>query len=209
MILKHFIPLGFIVMIICMSCSSASSEPAVWGDDMSYSYLFKGDADTKAVMAVVTRTLGSRQKAQPSDKIGNLGFVEVSTFPHPGTLDVDATSQYVAVILGKKPRLVTLPDKALFVHFAKNIRPNPDMLEAWWRIKTAVLLATGSGRIADKPEPTWSDENGILVIHYHRYVDSDNMGQTMRQPPPRLEECTLTVDANQDFMLECVDRGYK
>jgi len=187
---------------------SIANAEATWDDDMSYDFLIDGNTDTKAAMAVVVATLSSSQRAHARDKIGNLAFIEIITSPPPGLNDVDATRQYVGVILGKRPRLVSFPDKVLFAHFAKNIRSDLDKLKFRDRIKTAVLLATGSVRIADKPEPTWNDENGILVIHYHRYVDSGSMGQTMRQPSPRLEECTLTVDVNQDFTLECVDRGY-
>jgi len=225
MILKHLVPSG-LIMAVCMSCSPTSPSPsqpqesaqtatpvievseAVWGDDMNRGSLFDEEADTKQAMAVVNATLSSRQRAHARYSIGNLAFVEVITSPDPELIDVDATNLHVAVVLGDKPRLVSLPDKALFAHFARNIRPNPDKLEFKHRIRTALLLATNSDWIADESEPTWIDENGILVIHYHRYVDSDSGTLSMRQPPPILQECTLTVDANQDFTLECIDRGY-
>ncbi|MCL2326410.1 MAG: hypothetical protein FWC40_07965 [Proteobacteria bacterium] len=180
-----------------MSCSSASSEPAAWGDDMTRGYLYERDRDIKAAMTVVKATLSRRQEAYERYRIGNLAFFEIITLPHPDVMDVGARYQHVAVILGKKPRLVSLPDKALFAHFAKNIRPNPDILEFQDRIRTAMLLATGADRIVEKLPPTWVDENGILVIHYHKLFYGGG-----RESPTR-EECTLTVDANQDFTLEC------
>jgi len=202
MILKHFIPFALIIMVICMSCSSATSEPATWGDDMTYSYLDEKDRDTKAAMKVVKTSLNSRQRFYEREKIGNLAFFEVVTSAPPGVNDVDATSHYVGVILGKKPRLVSLPDKALFVHFAKNIRSNPDVLEFRARIRTAMLLATGSARFVEKLPPTWVDEDGTLIIHYHKLFYGGG-----RESPTR-EECTLTVDANQDFTLECAKPVY-
>ena len=169
---------------------------------MAYGFLVDGDADTKAAMTVVKATLESRQKAYARNKIGNLALIEVITLPHPKKTDVDATRQYVAVILGKKPHLVSLPDKALFAHFAKNIRPNPDKLKFRDRIRTVLLLATDSGNFEDEPAPTWTDEGGTLVIHYFRHIPSSTTGKSY----PILQECTLTVDVNQDYTLVCIDQ---
>jgi len=94
---------------------------------------------------------------------------------------------------------VSLPDKALFAHFAKNIRPNPNRLEFRDRIRTALILATGSYWIVEKLTPTWNDENGTLVIHYNKRFYGGGRERTTR------EECTLTVDANQDYAVECAE----
>jgi len=170
---------------------------------MTYGYLFEREADTKAAMAVVKATLGSRQKAHIRDMIGNLAFVEIITLPDPDTRGgIDAPSQHVAVILGEKPRLLNLPDKALFAHFAKNIRLNPDLIDSGNRIWTALVLATGMSGLVHKPEPaTWTDKNGTLVIHCFRHIPDPDIDDLM------LQECTLTVDVNQDYTLECIDHG--
>jgi len=221
MVIKHLMPSGLIIMVVCMSCSSASSQPspqesaqfpnptpvaenpdATWGNDMTRASLLRDSADTKVTMAVVEASLSAGQEAYARYRIGNLAFVEIMTLPHPEEKDVNATHQYVAVILGDKPRLVSLPDKVLFAHFAKNIRPNPDKIDSRNRIRTALLLATDSGSYEDEPTPTWTDEGGTLIIHYRRYVNSSNTGKSY----PILQECTLIVDVNQDFTLKCIER---
>jgi len=171
---------------------------------MTYGFLLEKEADTKAAMAAVSATLRSGQQAYARYKIGNLGFIDVHTSAPAGVRDANGTSQYVAVILGTKPRVVNLPDKALFTHFAKNIRPNPDKIKLTRRVETALLLATGSGSFIDEPEalaPTWTDENGTLVIRYHKYIGG---GMTR----PQQAACTLTVDAEQAFTLECGEPSY-
>ncbi|MCL2326086.1 MAG: hypothetical protein FWC40_06290, partial [Proteobacteria bacterium] len=197
---------------------------ATWGDDMTYASLYNDDASTEAVMAVVEAYFDANRRARERewqefvgrfpeaanltpvtvnqsarirDKIGNLVFVEVSTVV-PDLAHSDGPNRYVGVILGDHPRLVNLPDKALFVHFAKNIRLAPDKLKAWERIKTALLLATGSNRYESDPYPTWTDEGGTLVIRYHTHYPD---GAERRDS--RLYECVLTVDANQDFTHAC------
>lgn len=166
---------------------------------MTYGYMPEKDASTKAAMAAVSATLRPGQKAYARYKISNLGFIEVRTPAPTDITDVDGSSQYVAVLLSPKPRLVKLPDETLFAHFVKNIRPNPDKIKLTRRVRTALLLATGSGDFIDEPEalaPTWTDENGTLVIRYHKYVG----GGMVR---PQQAKCTLTVDAGQAFTLEC------
>jgi len=211
---------GLTLVAACMSCSSASSQspasdPAApagaevsavknsetaWGDDMAYGYMPEKDADTKSAMAVVSATLKSGQKAYARYSVGNLGFVEVRTSAPAGARDVSGSSQHIAVILGPTPRLVKLPDETLFEHFVKNIRPNPDKLKLTRRVKTALLLATGSGDFIDEPEalePTWLDEGGTLTIRYHQYVGGGGMVR------PLQTECTLTVNADQAFTHIC------
>jgi len=98
--------------------------------------------------------------------------------------------------------LVNLPNKALFVHFAKNVRPNPNVIDSNLRIWTAVVLATGLGGAQRKPaRATWTDKDGTLVIHYYRHITDPDIDDLM------LQECTLTVDANQDYTLEYIDHG--
>jgi len=205
---------------------TTQASEATWGDDMTYASLYNDDASTETVMAVVEAYFDANRRAhehewqefksrfpEPTnrvplplnqvatirDKIGNLVFVEVATIPDQDLISIhNARYEYVAVILGDNPRLVELPDKALFVHFAKNIRSDPDKLEAWDRIKTALLLATGSNRYESDPYPTWTDEGGTLVIRYHTHYPD---GAERRDS--RLYECILNVDANQDFTHAC------
>jgi len=176
---------------------AAETPEATWGNDMTYGFL--RDEKEKTV-AFVRATLGPRQEAYTAHRVGNLAFAEIITAPNPNVPYDQETRQYVAVILGEKPRLVSLPDKALFAHFAKNVRPNPDVIDSDNRIWTALLLATGLGGLERKPAPpTWTDEDSTLIIHYYRHIaDIDEL---------ILQECTLTVDANQDYTLECIDLG--
>jgi len=198
------------------------ASEATWGNDMTYNPFRRDDADTKAAMAVIEAYLDANrrahehrwqelisripeaaevqanleQRAYVHYGIGNLAFVDVITSPHPGLSGVDATSHYVAVILGDKPRLVELPDKALFVHFAENIRQNPEKLKLENRIRTAQILAIGSSSYEKKPPPTWTDEDGTLVIRYSTHFAE---GRRWRD----LYECILTVNAEQEFTQAC------
>jgi|GEM_PF-6330132 len=58
-------------------------------------------------------------------------------------------------------------------------------------IESALRLATGSDSYEEAPAPTWSDEDGTLVVRYHRYISKDDQAQ------PSLHACTLTVDASR------------
>jgi len=172
-----------------------------WENDMSYGFLLDREPDTKAALAIVESVLRTRQKAYPRFRIGNLAFVEIITAPPPGLTDVTGTTEYVGVILGAKPRLVPMPNKALFAHFAKNVRPDPEKLRFDRRIRAALILATGSDHYLsgdDVPGPTWTDENGTLVIRYQKFV-----GQGMMRP--KKVDCTLTTDDQQAFILDCSD----
>jgi len=168
---------------------------------MTFAFILDND-EAEEILTFVRATLGTRQEAYRRDKVGNLAFIEIITMPDPDVMHGERTRQYVAVILGKKPRLVSLPDKALFAHFAKKVRPNPDVIESEDRIWTAMVLATGVGGLERKPAPpTWTDENGTLVIHYYRHIPDPDDYDLM------VQECTLTVDTNQDYTLECIDLG--
>ncbi|MCL2326867.1 MAG: hypothetical protein FWC40_10295 [Proteobacteria bacterium] len=247
MSLKHLMLSGLIVMAVNVSCSSVSSQrppqeaiqpsplayesavaieasEATWGNDMIYGSLFKGDADTEAVLAVVEVYFDAKQKAYEREwqefvsripeaadetpatvvrrayarySIGNLAFVEISTVVLELTHS-DGRNRYVGVILGDNSRLVDLPDKVLFVHFAKNIRPNPEKLEVDERIRTALLLAIGLDGYERDPAPTWTDEDGALVIRYKTHYPNASM-----RWDNDLYECILTVDADQAFTHAC------
>jgi len=175
---------------------------AIWGDDMSYKWLFTKEDDAKVASDVVAPTLRSNQTARARDRVGNLVFVEVFTSPPPTITDLNETRHYVGVILGERPRVVNLPDKVLFAHFAKNIRPNPDKIETGDRIRTALLLAD-SAYLVRGSEPTWTDEDGTLVIHYQKFVFSGDMN------PNERFTCTLTADADQNFTVDCIDQCYR
>jgi len=222
MLPKHLLPYGLILMAVCMSCSSTSSQPsakkfvqdnvsapvtkapeAVWDNDLTLGTMFDEDANTKIASSIVEASLLPGQKAYTRYSIGNLAFAEIIPPPPPKTRDINGTRHYVAVILGDEPRLVELPSKALFAQFAENVRINPGNIEMRDRIGTALILATASDNYESEPAPTWVDENGTLTIHYHRKVSSSRIGRAY----PILQACTLTVDANQDFTLECTNRG--
>jgi len=90
MYIKDFVPLGLLATVIYIACSPTSPSPpspndaqiaksapaaetpeAMWGDDMTYGYLFD---EEEALMAFVRATLGSRQEAYMRYGVGNLAF---------------------------------------------------------------------------------------------------------------------------------------
>jgi len=208
--------------ILCMSCSTFHSQsspkdatpsadatltpttvPGVtWHEDITDRHLYRDGEEYNTAKAMVEATLGQNRRCYVAYAIGNVALVEVINVPPPTLRDFEATMWYVAVILGDTPRLVRLPDKSLFAHFTGVIRANPDILEPDIRLGTALRLATGHGIREREPEPTWIDENGILTIRYHKNIDTGNWME-----PSRLHECTITVDARQDYIVDCVDIG--
>jgi hypothetical protein len=204
----------FLIMntILSSTCNAQSPSPPPdfsdinWNTDMRYGNFPERDKETKDAMAIVNKTLRARQKAYPRFKVGNVGFIDIITSPHPQVMDANSSTHTVAVILGEKPQMVAIANKELFALFAKNIRRNPEQIELSRRIGVAVLLATGSRHTLDNDKsenntlPPWSDDGSTLVIRFKRLSG----GGMMR---PRCEACTLTVDENQHFTLECVDEG--
>jgi len=173
----------------------------MWHEDMT-NRLRKDGEEYNTAKAMVEATLGQNRSCHVRYALGNVALVEVIKAPWPTVSDSEGARWYVAVILGDTPRLVQLPDKSLFAHFAGVIRANPDILEPDLRLGTALRLATGDGNREDEPAPTWTDENGILTIRYHKNIDTGSWIE-----PSRLHDCTITVDARQDYTVDCVDIG--
>jgi len=148
-------------------------------------------------MDVINETLRDNQQAYPRFKVEDMAFVEVITLS--SMLDVNSKRNYYIVLLGDEPKIVLPPDKELFVRFASAIRHDPDQMTESQRIRTALILATGEesdNMMGDEFQPTWTDEDGVLAICYSKLVGN---GMAM----PSKYKCTLTVDENQEYTLEC------
>ena len=174
---------------------------------MRYYYLLDSDAETKLAMAAIKKVLVSNEKwtynAYPRVRIGNMAFIEIQSIPTTDTLDLNMQPEHIVVVLGKEPQLVHMPDKELFAKFMNAVRADSNLMKPNQRLMAALILATGDCSYIREGgiEPTWTDEGGVLVISFHRYFRS-NYG---RVPPKRVVR-TLTVDENQDFIIE--DRDY-
>jgi len=162
-------------------------------NDMRYAYLSVGNKDTRTAISIVNSTLSPDQKAHPRFRVGNIAFIEIITST-PNLTDSFSSSKYVGVILGDEPRLVPMPSKELFTHYAKIVRANPGIMEPNQRIRAALILATGNESYK-VDESTWTDEDGSLIIKYNALVRL-NMAKSITTSN------TLTVDANQNFTID-------
>jgi len=181
-------------------------------DDMRYYSLSDRDTEAKIAMAIVDEALRSSQKpfqtqtAYPRFRVGNMAFIAVHTAPTVEVRDLSSTREYVVVVLSDEPHMVRTPNRELFARFASAVRADPDLMEPHQRIRTALILATGDADYIsnnDGAEPTWTDEDGVLVISYYAYVSQ--MSSMVR---PTVAACTLTVDENQNYTFEKHDVGY-
>jgi hypothetical protein len=206
----------YLLIVLTMSnstCNAQSPAPPPdfsdinWNVEMLYGNFPEREKETKDAMAVVNKTLRARQKAYPRFKVGNVGFIDVITTPYPQVMDANGSTHTVAVVLGAHPRIIAMPNKELFALYASNIRQNPEQIELSRRIALAVLLATGSRNTIERKNDDdvslsqWDDDGNTLVVRFDRLKG----GGMMR---PRREACTLTVDENQHFTLECTDEGF-
>ncbi|MCL2324922.1 MAG: hypothetical protein FWC40_00240 [Proteobacteria bacterium] len=210
----------------------AEETEATWGDDFAWSdrtymaciadrassFCEELDSTRSQVESIVNPTLKNEQELRIGSRIDNLVFVEIFTPcpPHPlfGDCDMHHYAR-AAVILGKNPRIVELPNEELFVHFMKNIRKTPHVLELETIIRTTLILLTGNRDFVvsfiDTPDQmpcsdelilirgcrddlilkntTWMDKDGVLVIHYMMSIRY---------------ECRLRVEADQKAMRRCV-----
>ncbi|MCL2326714.1 MAG: hypothetical protein FWC40_09505 [Proteobacteria bacterium] len=207
----------------------AEEAEATWGDDFAWSdrtymaciadrassFCDELWSTRDQVESVVNSTLKKEQIFYIRGRIDNLVFIEVFT---PCLLFDDCGKRHwAAVILGKKPRIVEMPNEALFVHFMKTIRKTPNALALETKIPTTLILLTGNDNfiisLIKDPDPkpcptefcleggrdeymlantTWTDKDGILIIQYRT---SDNWWDY---------ECRLRVDAEQRAMRRCV-----
>ena len=164
---------------------------------MRYEGLGSYSEYTKTVMDVVGETLRDNQQAYPRFKVDNMAFVEIITPPPPNFMDVNGTREYIVVLLDDEPKRVLVPNKELFVRFMSVVRPDPDVMTESQRTRAALILATGEdcNVLEGEYQPTWTDEEGVLTIRYHLRVGN---GMAM----PSIIEYTLTVDENQEFIVE-------
>ncbi|MCL2325587.1 MAG: hypothetical protein FWC40_03665 [Proteobacteria bacterium] len=195
-----------------------NDEMPTWSDDIAETYIFKKDPRYQLIIdaanAMHNRYFDARIRY---DSIyGNLIFVNLY---YEEQLRVDAAplpDKMVAVILGSDTmRLVDLPDKELFAHFASVVRRNPKMLPREYRISIAVFLTTGydnnildnisedyeydKGERRAKFVPTWKESSGKLTIRYHSLIGRN----ALSTDPVKRQQCTIIVDADQNFTQKC------
>jgi len=184
-----------------------------WSDDIARTHFPKKDSRYQQVLDAVNAMNADffNAKMLSDYRYGNLVLVRVAyQIPAPDATPIP--DKIVAVILGAKTlRLLELPNKELFAHFARVVQDNLTMLQRDDRIEVAASLATGyryrildnvkEGRENDnhKYVPTWQESGGEITIQYHREI----LGNTFGRVPNRKQSCTITVDANQNFMQEC------
>jgi len=182
-------------------------KPAYASNSFRYGFLLDKSEETKTAMSVVNKVLRPNQKAYARFAFDNMAFLEIFTSLPPDVKDMSIPSEYVVVTLDSEPRLIRLPNKELFVRFARAVRADPKLMSPSRRIETALILTTGSSDCiqsmgGDEFSPTWTDDGDVLVISYYKYVGQGGMAR------PRKARCALSVDANQDFVLDCQDVGY-
>lgn len=171
--------------------------------DMHFCCLTGREVEAKLAMAAVEKVLCPDRawtyEAYPRFRVEGVVFVEIYFIPTGDVRDLNVQPEYAAVIPGTNPQLVHMPNKELFAQFMKAVRANPNLMTPAQRLKTALVLAIGDGECIkeDGCEPAWTEKDGTLVISCHRYIRS-NYGKVR----PKRVVCTLTVDKNQDFVLE-------
>ena len=175
-------------------------------DDMRHYFLWDRDEAGRLAIATVEKVLVSNEcwtyLTYPCFRIGNMAFFRIQPVPAMETKDLDMFPEFVVVILGIEPRLVHMPDKELFAKFMNAVRADPNLMKPDRRLSAALILATGDdryidSRIEDGIDPTWTDEDGVLVIHFHRYTGNVNFRSARKRVA-----YTLIVDDNQNYILE-------
>ena len=176
-------------------------------DDMRHYYLWDRDAAGRLAMATIEKVFVSSEfwtyLTHPIFRIGNMAFFRIQPIPAIETKDLDMFPEFVVVVLGIEPRLVHMPSKELFAKFMNAVRADSGLMTPGQRLLAALILATGDDRYMDSRideggiDPTWTDEDGVLVILFHRYARSVNYRSARKRVA-----CTLTVDENQNFIFE-------
>ncbi|MCL1805763.1 MAG: hypothetical protein FWG28_07190 [Clostridiales bacterium] len=178
-------------------------------DDMRFTYMNDGqrgtkpDAEAELALAVAGEAFVPDRawiyETHARFRIGNMAFVDIHQTPTGDVRDVNMQPFYVVVVLGDEPRLVRMPDQELFARFMTVVRADPGLMTLTQRLMAALILAIGGDGECIREsgfEPTWTDEDGVLVIRCHRVIRS-NQGRT---PPVRVVS-TLTVDEKQNLSL--------
>ncbi len=204
--------------ILGLGCSSPAqsqspADAATWHDELSFGYMDTDDAKEAAQAFKFAKSSGGFENYYARFNLGNLYFVEGSTPPPKYVQDADGKSGYLGIIMGKNPRLVPLPDKALFAQFMTAFRPDRTKLKGD-RLNMILRYLAGTGEILTKKsmddtnireryqiepqDPSWTEENESLVFNYYTYRSRGNSMMA-----PYLAKCQLHVDSAQQFTLEC------
>lgn len=208
LILSAFTALG-------LGCNSPAqpqppADAAVWHDELSFGFMDTDDDPNAAKAFKFAKKGGAFENYYARFNLGNLYFVEGSTPPPKFVQDADGMSGYLGIVIGDIPRLIPLPDKALFAQFMTALRPNLDKLKGD-RLHMALRYLAGTGEILTKSpmalntqnhtpieDPTWTEKNGTLSFNYYTYR---SRGSSMMAP--YLAKCQLIIDSSQQFSLEC------
>ena len=194
------------------SVHAMPEDTAVWLDELSYGSM-DPDEDKRARQALkFAKKHGGYKDYYSRFRLGNLYFIDGSSPAPAWTQDLEGKSGALGVIMGKPPRLVHLPDDALFAQFMAAIRPDPDKLKLETRCTILEYLAD-TGRIFSKrqiaklklnkaqyqielEETRWIEENGTLVIDYYSYRIEEEYNQVV-------VKCQLRVDSSQQYTITC------
>ncbi len=191
---------------------SMTEDTAVWHDELSYGYM-DPDEDKEARQALkFAKKHGGYKDYYSRFSLGNLYFIDGSSPASILAQDLGGKGGALGVIMGKNPRLVHLPDNALFAQFMAAIRPNPDKIKLETRCTIIEYLAD-TGEIFTKrqiaklkqnkaqyqiefEETRWIEENGTLVIDYYSYRIEEEYNQVV-------VKCQLRVDSSQQYTITC------
>jgi len=190
---------------------TAVDSEAVWHDELSFGFMDTDDDKDADKAFKFAKKGGSFKNYYARFNLGNLYFVEGSTPAPEDVMDSNGKSGYLGVIMSQTPRLVVLPDKALFAQFMTALRKKPESLSMERRTRALKFLANTGEMLTQRAmtndnnikhfkiepqDPSWNDENGMLTIDYYSYRSEGNMA-------PYLVKCQLRVDSAQEYTLNC------
>ena len=207
-----------ITSLFGLGCTTTTSvhpqadDMTVWHDELSYGYMDL-DEDKEARKAFnFAKKHGGYSDYYSRYNLGNLYFIDGSTSAPSWTQDLEGKGGVMGVIMGRKPRLVHLPNDALFAQFMAAIRPDPTKLDLEKRIAAMQYLAD-TGEIFTKrdiaklkqnqaqyqiefQESRWTEENGTLIFDYYSYRIEEEYNQVV-------VKCQLRVNSSQHYTVTC------
>lgn len=195
--------IALVASSLTAACSPAikeNAEPAIqptafeWTAPLEYEYMDDDSSNIKKYHKIIDRNLKKNEQAKPICRLGNLVFFEIKH----NTRAADAAYSYRSAAVALPDTYFALPDETLFKTFSEAARSKPSALEEYLRVKAMIILSTGNPRYLQEPEdqPTWNDQNGRLEIVYFRLKSNGMAAETK-------EKCTLTVDSDQHFTVDC------
>ncbi|MBR4985527.1 MAG: hypothetical protein IKY83_07305 [Proteobacteria bacterium] len=205
MIKKILTRAAIVLSSLSAACTPSIKEPTdtpvtpsvfEWTAPLEYEYMDEDNSQLKKYTKIISQNLEKNEKASPICRLGNLMFYEIKH----ATKATDAVYTYRSAAVALPDTYFELPNEALFKTFSEAVRSKPDSLEDYVRVRAMVILTTGNPRYLQEPEdaPTWNDQDGHLEIIYYRLRSNGMAAETK-------EKCVLSVDADQNFTVDCQD----